>query len=85
MTRHRQYLQCRLVAAISSRLVALVRAYSVAGIFVLDGLRLITQRFAAYRTAPQIKSAEVVNQLLQTHVPPFARASTAKPQEKSRQ
>lgn len=77
MTRHRQYLQCRLVEPISSRLVASVRAYSVAGIFVLGGVRLITQRFAAYRTAPQIKSAEVVNQLLRTHVPPFAHASTA--------
>jgi hypothetical protein len=79
VTRHRQYLQCRLVEPISSRLVASVRAYSVAGIFVLGGVRLITQRFAAYCTAPQIKSAEVVNQLLQTPVPPFDRASTVKP------
>jgi len=31
-------------------------------------------RFATYRTARHIKSAQVVNQSLQPHVPPFAPA-----------
>ena len=57
----------------------LVWAYNLIWIFVLDGVRLITERFATYRTARRIKSAEVVNQSLQPHVPPFVRASTAKP------
>jgi hypothetical protein len=34
----------------------LVWAYNLIWIFVLDGVRLITERFATYRTARWIKS-----------------------------
>jgi H+-transporting ATPase len=67
-----------LVEPISWRLVGSVWVYNLAWMFVLGGVRLITERFAAYRTARDIKSAKLVNQSLQPHVPPFARELTAR-------
>jgi H+-transporting ATPase len=63
-----------LVEPISWTLVAAVWTYNLAWIFVLGAVRLITERFASYRTARHIKSARMVNQSLQPHVPPFAPA-----------
>jgi hypothetical protein len=36
-------------------------------VFVLGGVRLLSERFAAYRTARQAKSMHIVNQPLQLH------------------
>jgi len=36
--------------------------------FVLGGIRLLTERIAAYRTSRQAKSVRIVNQSLQPHV-----------------
>jgi H+-transporting ATPase len=58
-----------LVVPISWRLVGWVLVYNLAWMFVLGGVRLITERFATYRTARHIKSAAVVSQSLRAHVP----------------
>jgi len=63
-----------LVEPISWTLVVSVWAYNLAWIFVLGAVRLITERFATYRTARHIKHAKVVNQSLQPHVLPLAGA-----------
>jgi hypothetical protein len=38
-----------------------------AWMFVLGGIRLLTERFTAYETARQERSAEMVNQALRLH------------------
>ena len=48
-------------------LVGWVWAYNIAWMFVLGGVRLITERFAAYRTVRYIRSADTVNQSLRLH------------------
>jgi H+-transporting ATPase len=63
-----------LVEPISWTLVVSVWAYKLAWMFVLGAVRLITERFATYRTTRHIKHAKVVNQSLQPHVLPFAHA-----------
>jgi hypothetical protein len=35
--------------------------------FVLGGIRLLTERFTAYETARQARSAKMVNQALRLH------------------
>ncbi|WP_316175591.1 MULTISPECIES: plasma-membrane proton-efflux P-type ATPase [unclassified Bradyrhizobium] len=63
-------LMCRfgwLVPAISWSLIGWVWAYSLAWMFVLGGVRLITERFASYRTSRQVSSASIVNQPLRSH------------------
>ncbi|WP_316185044.1 MULTISPECIES: plasma-membrane proton-efflux P-type ATPase [unclassified Bradyrhizobium] len=63
-------LMCRfgwLVPAISWSLIGWVWAYSLAWMFVLGGVRLITERFAGYRTSRQVSSASIVNQPLRSH------------------
>jgi H+-transporting ATPase len=54
---------------ISWKLIGWVWAYNLIWMCLLGGVRLITERFAAYRTARHLKSAEVVNLSLQPHVP----------------
>src|SRR5262249_46772779 len=56
-----------LVPPIPWTLVGLGWAYNTVWMFVLGGLRLMTERFAAYCTARQGKSAHVVNQPLRLH------------------
>jgi H+-transporting ATPase len=44
-----------------------VLVYNIAWMFVLGGIRLLTERFAAYRTAQQTRSVHLVNQSLRLH------------------
>ena len=53
-----------LVEPISWTLIAAVWVYNIAWTFVMGGVRLVTERFADYRTARHLKSTEVVNQAL---------------------
>ena len=41
--------------------------YNIAWMFVLGGIRLLTERFATYRTAQQTRSVHLVNQSLRLH------------------
>ena len=58
-----------LVPAIPWILVAWVWVYIVAWMFVLGGIRLMTERFAAYRMTRQAASVRMVNQPLRLHAP----------------
>lgn len=58
-----------LVEPIGWKLIAWVWAYDLAWLFVLGSVRLITERFAEYRTARHSKSVRLVSQTLQPHVP----------------
>ena len=53
-----------LVAPISWKLIAAVWVYNVAWMFVMCGVRLVTELFADYRTARHLKNADIVNQAL---------------------
>jgi H+-transporting ATPase len=53
-----------LVPSIPWTLIGWVWVYNIAWMFVLGGVRLLTERFAAYRTARQATSAQLVNQSL---------------------
>jgi H+-transporting ATPase len=53
-----------LVPSIPWFLIGWVWAYNIAWMFVLGGVRLITERFATYRTSRQVASANLVNQPL---------------------
>jgi H+-transporting ATPase len=54
-----------LVPSIPWSLIGWVWVYNIAWMFVLGGIRLLTERFTAYRTARQARSVHVVNQSLQ--------------------
>jgi H+-transporting ATPase len=56
-----------LFPAISWRLIGWVWAYNVAWMFILGGVRQITERFANYHTARQMKSIQTINQPLSAH------------------
>jgi H+-transporting ATPase len=56
-----------LVPPIPWTLIGWVWAYNIAWMFVLGGVRLITERFAAYRTARQERSVQMVSQSLRLH------------------
>ncbi len=56
-----------LFPSISWLLIGWVWAYNVAWMSVLGGVRQITQRFAEFRTARQMKSVEMINQPLSAH------------------
>jgi H+-transporting ATPase len=58
-----------LVPSISWQAIGWVWAYNLAWMFILGGVRLLTERFVDYRTARHLQSAAVVNQPLQPHVP----------------
>jgi hypothetical protein len=66
-----------LVSPISWTLIAAVWGYNLAWMFVLGAVRLVTERFATYRTARHLKSASLVYQSLQPQVPPFMGAPAA--------
>jgi H+-transporting ATPase len=53
-----------LVPSISWTLIGWVWVYNLAWMFVLGGVRLITERFADYRTGTQVASAYLLNQPL---------------------
>ena len=53
---------------ISWRLIGWVWLYNMAWMFVLGAVRLITERFATYRTARHVKSVAMLNRSLQPHV-----------------
>jgi H+-transporting ATPase len=48
-------------------LIGWVWVYNIAWMFVLGGIRLLTERFTAYRTARQAMSADLMNQSLRQH------------------
>jgi H+-transporting ATPase len=56
-----------LVPAIPWTLVGWVWLYNIAWMFVLGGVRLLTERFADDRTARQARSMQIVNQSLRLH------------------
>ncbi len=56
-----------LVPSIPWPLIGWVWLYNIAWMFVLGGIRLLTERFAAYRTARQARSMHLVNQSLRLH------------------
>jgi H+-transporting ATPase len=56
-----------LVPSIPWTLIGWVWVYNIIWMFVLGGVRLLTERFAACRTTRQAKSLHVVNQPLQQH------------------
>jgi H+-transporting ATPase len=53
-----------LVAPISWALIAAVWAYNVVWMFLMGGVRLVTELFADYGTARHLKNADIVNQAL---------------------
>jgi H+-transporting ATPase len=57
------------VEPIAWRLIGWVWGYNLAWMFVLGSVKLITEQFAAYRTARHIKSVGLVDQTLQARVP----------------
>ena len=57
-----------LVPSIPWSLIGWVWVYNIAWMFVLGGVRLLTERFAAYRTARQTRSVHLVSQSLQPHM-----------------
>jgi len=56
-----------LVPPIPWTLIGWVWLYNIAWMFVLGGVRLLSERFAAYRTTRQEKSMHIVNQSLRLH------------------
>ncbi|HKA78985.1 MAG TPA: HAD-IC family P-type ATPase, partial [Xanthobacteraceae bacterium] len=56
-----------LVPSIPWTLIGWVWLYNIAWMFVLGGVRLLSERFAAYRTARQARSMQIVNQSLRLH------------------
>jgi hypothetical protein len=67
------------LAASGSRVEAyrLSLDYNLAWMILLSAVRLITDRFADYRTARHVKSVALVNQSLQPLAPALAQQSLA--------
>jgi H+-transporting ATPase len=55
-----------LVPSIPWTLIGWVWVYNIAWMFVLDGLRLVAERFVTYRTARQARSVRIVTQSLRS-------------------
>jgi H+-transporting ATPase len=53
-----------LVEPISWTLIAWIWGYNIVWMFLLCAVRLITERFVDFRTARQVRSRAVINQLL---------------------
>lgn len=53
-----------LVPSIPWSLIGWVWVYNIAWMFVLGGVRLLTERFATYRTTEQVASTQLLNQPL---------------------
>ena len=66
-----------LVPSISWTAIAWVWAYNIAWMFVLGGIRLATERGVDHRTAKRLRSAAIVTQSLQPHVPAGPRPAPA--------
>ena len=64
-----------LVPSISWTLIGWVWVYNIAWMFVLGCVRLMTERFATYRTARHLKSVDMVNQTLHPQSAAFAKLS----------
>ena len=58
-----------LVPAIPWTLIGWIWAYNIAWMFVLGAVRLITERFATYRTARQARSVRLVSEALRPQAP----------------
>lgn len=58
-----------LVEPISWTLIAWVWLYNLVWMFVMGGVRILTERFADYQTARQQRSSSLVQQSLQPHIP----------------
>lgn len=56
-----------LVEPIPWRLVGWVWVYNIVWMFVLGAVRIVTERFAVYRTVRHVKSTALVNRSLQAH------------------
>ncbi|MCU0973389.1 MAG: hypothetical protein MUF80_05475, partial [Burkholderiales bacterium] len=67
-----------LVPAISWRAVGTIWAYNIAWMFILGAVRLATEKIVDHRTAPHLRSAEIVTQSLQPHVPASTTAARAR-------
>jgi H+-transporting ATPase len=63
-----------LVEPISWTMIAGVWIYNIAWMFVMGGVRQVTERFANHRTARHLKSVDVVNQALHPQAGAFARS-----------
>jgi H+-transporting ATPase len=61
-----------LVSPISWSTIAWVWAYNIAWMFVLGGVRLLTEKLVDHRTVRRERSAALVTQSLQPHVPAMA-------------
>ncbi len=64
-----------LVPPISWEMIGWVWVYNIAWIFVLGGVRLMTERLVDHRTAGHVRSGEIVTRTLQPHVPSAPRRS----------
>ncbi len=64
-----------LVPPISWEMIGWVWVYNIAWIFVLGGVRLMTEKLVDHRTARHVRSGEIVTQTLQPHVPSAPRRS----------
>jgi len=56
-----------LIPSIPWVLIGWVWIYNIAWMFVLGGVRLLTERFATYRTAEQVTSSRLVNEPLRLY------------------
>jgi H+-transporting ATPase len=66
-----------LVAPISWTLIAGVWIYNLAWMFVMGAVRVVTERFANYRTTRHLKSVDIVNQALHPQAGAFAKSPMA--------
>jgi H+-transporting ATPase len=66
-----------LVPAISWHTIAAVWAYNIAWMFVLGAVRIATERTIDNRTAARLRSASLVTQPLQSHLPAPTRKAAA--------
>jgi H+-transporting ATPase len=66
-----------LVPPISWTTIGWVWAYNIVWMFVLGGVRLATERMVDHRSAKHRRSAEIVTQSLQPHVPTGATSTRA--------
>jgi H+-transporting ATPase len=57
-----------LVEPISWQLIAWIWGYNLVWMFLLGAIRLITERFADYRTVRHLRSSKILNQSLHSHI-----------------
>ncbi|MBL6653691.1 MAG: hypothetical protein ISP49_19005, partial [Reyranella sp.] len=66
-----------LVPAISWHTIAAIWAYNIAWMFVLGAVRIATERTIDNRTTARLRSATLVTQPLQSHLPAPTRKAAA--------